>query len=149
MEPGSGAPLVSRRRRCLSVIMVACCLACAPLPALAGPPFMTDDPEPVEYQHSEFYIASQQTKTTDGRSCTLPHLEYNYGAAPDVHLHITAPYTFSSHTGGETERGVGDTELGIKYRFIQETGNSPMAGIFPILLTHTGNYNKGLGAGDA
>lgn len=131
----------------MSAIMVACCLACVPLPALAGPPFMTDDPEPVEYQHSEFYIASQQTKTTDGRSGTLPHLEYNYGVAPDLHLHIIVPYTFNSPTGGATERGIGDTELGVKYRFIPETGNSPMVGIFPILLTHTGNYDKGLGAG--
>jgi hypothetical protein len=27
--------------------------------AWAGPPFITDDPETVEYQHGEFYIASQ------------------------------------------------------------------------------------------
>ena len=26
--------------------------------AMAGPPFLTDDPEPVEYQHNELYIAS-------------------------------------------------------------------------------------------
>ena len=25
---------------------------------LAGPPFLTDDPEPVDYQNWEFYIAS-------------------------------------------------------------------------------------------
>lgn len=31
--------------------------------ALAGPPFLTDDPEPVEYQHHELYIGTQQTKT--------------------------------------------------------------------------------------
>jgi hypothetical protein len=33
------------------------------LPALnsskAGPPFLTDDPEPVEYRHWEVYVASQ------------------------------------------------------------------------------------------
>ena len=28
-----------------------------------GPPFMTDDPEPVEYKHSEFYIFSTMDKT--------------------------------------------------------------------------------------
>lgn len=147
MAAKGNVPLTSKRGRNLSIIMVACCLVYAPLPALAGPPFMTDDPEPVEYRHSEFYIASQQTKSAGGRSGTLPHIEYNYGAAPDVHLHIIVPYAFNSPAGGATESGIGDTELGIKYRFAQETENSPMAGIFPILLTHTGDYNKGLGAG--
>ncbi|AJP48329.1 hypothetical protein PG1C_07360 [Rugosibacter aromaticivorans] len=56
--------------------------------AVAGPPFLTDDPEPVEYRHHEFYIASQQTKTADGTAGTLPHIEYNYGAAPDLQLHV-------------------------------------------------------------
>jgi hypothetical protein len=147
MEAEGYIQLISKCGSGLSIIVVACCLVCAPLPALAGPPFMADDPEPVEYQHSEFYIASQQTKSTSGRSGTLPHIEYNYGAAPDVHLHITIPYAFSSPAGGPTEKGVGDTELGIKYRFTRETEKCPMAGIFPILLAHTGDYNKGLGAG--
>src|ERR1019366_8989957 len=34
-------------------------LALRPQEAPAGPPFLTDDPEPVEYQHWEFYLASQ------------------------------------------------------------------------------------------
>lgn len=61
-------------------------------PALAGPPFLTDDLEPVEYQHHEFYTASQQTRTTNGATETLPHIESNYGAVPDSQLHIIAPY---------------------------------------------------------
>lgn len=140
-------PRTSIRGRDLSIILVACGLACAPFPALAGPPFITDDPEPVEYQHSEFYIASLLTSVSDGKSGTLPHIEYNYGVAPNVQLHILVPYAFSSPAGGVTERGVGDTELGIKCRFAEETEASPMAGIFPILLTRTGDFNKGLGAG--
>jgi hypothetical protein len=149
MEAKDNVPHISKCGRGLSIFVVACYLVCASLPALAGPPFITDDPETVEYQHSEFYIASQQISTSGGRGGTLPHIEYNYGAAPDVQLHILVPYAFNSPTGGVTERGVGDTELGIKYRFAQETETSPMTGIFPILLTHTGDYNKGLGAGGA
>jgi hypothetical protein len=149
MEPKCNAPLVGRPRSGLSVIMIACCLACTSPSVLAGPPFVTDDPEPVNYHYSEFYIGAQQTKSTGGRSGTLPHIEYNYGAAPDVQLHMTIPYAFNNPASGTTERGIGDTEFGVKYRFIQETENSPMVGAFPILLTHTGNSNKGLGAGSA
>ena len=30
-------------------------------PASAGPPFITDDPEPTDYQHWELYVFSQGT----------------------------------------------------------------------------------------
>lgn len=130
----------------------ACCLfASAMLIAsglvVAGPPFLTDDPEPVEYQHHELYISSQQLRTQDGNSGTLPHVEYNYGAAPDLQLHIIVPYAFNSPAHGQRESGLGDIELGVKYRFIQEGDNRPMVGIFPLVETHTGDNNKGLGNG--
>jgi hypothetical protein len=37
------------------------------VPALAnaGPPYTTDDPEPVEYRHWEFYLATQDEVTAD------------------------------------------------------------------------------------
>lgn len=114
---------------------------------LAGPPFLTDDPEPVEYQHHEFYIAAQQVKTKDGRTGTIPLVEFNYGAAPDLQLHIVVPYAFSNPVGGPNQQGLGDIELGAKYRFIQETDNRPMVGIFPLIETHTGDADKGLGNG--
>lgn len=114
---------------------------------LAGPPFLTDDPEPVEYQHHELYVSSQQVKTQDGTSGTMPHFEYNYGAMPDLQLHIIVPYAFNTPMTGQRENGLGDVELGVKYRFMQETSNHPMVGIFPLIETHTGDTNKGLGNG--
>lgn len=75
---------------------VACATLATSSLALAGPPFMTDDPETIEYQHHEFYISSQQVKTQDGRSGTLPHFEFNYGVAPDLQLHIIAPLAFNN-----------------------------------------------------
>ena len=49
-----------------------------------GPPFLTDDPEPVDYQNWEFYIASMHTQTADGWSGTAPHIEINYGVITNV-----------------------------------------------------------------
>lgn len=127
--------------------IVALSLLTASSLALAGPPFLTDDPEPVDYQHHELYISTQQTKTADGRAGTMPHVEYNYGIAPDLMVHVIAPYAFNSAAGGSRQKGLGDVEFGVKYRFLQETDNSPMVGIFPIIVTHTGDANKGLGNG--
>lgn len=126
---------------------ITCATLITSAPALAGPPFLTDDPEPVEYQHHEFYIASQQVKTQDGRSGTLPLFEFNYGAAPDLQLHIIAPYVFGNPVDGPRQRGLGDVELGAKYRFMQESEDRPMMGIFPIVITHTGDTDKGVGNG--
>jgi hypothetical protein len=117
------------------------------LTALAGPPFATDDPEPVDYQHGEFYIASQHTETAGGWSGTAPHFELNYGVVPNVQLHLIASLAYAAPSGGRTHYGYGDTELGVKFRFIQETEHLPQVGIFPLLEVPTGSEPDGLGSG--
>lgn len=52
--------------------------------ASAGPPFVTDDPEPVEHDHWEIYLASQDQHDSNGWTGTAPHLEVNYGAIKDL-----------------------------------------------------------------
>jgi hypothetical protein len=42
--------------------------------ASAGPPFRTDDPEPVEYRHWEAYVASQGSFDRDETSLRHPIL---------------------------------------------------------------------------
>ena len=115
--------------------------------AWAGPPFITDDPEPVEYRHGEFYIASQYADNKDGKEATLPHFEFNYGAMPDMQLHLLAPFAYVKPDGGPAMYGLGDTEAGLKYRFIRETETLPQAGIFPIVHIPTGDSERGLGSG--
>jgi Putative MetA-pathway of phenol degradation len=115
--------------------------------AFAGPPFFTDDPAPVDYQHSEFYIFSTYDKTPDGKDAALPAFEYNYGVLPDTQLHIVVPFARSSPNDAGSEYGIGDIEVGVKYRFIQETDSMPQIGIFPMAELATGNADKGLGNG--
>ncbi|MEO7336312.1 MAG: hypothetical protein ABIV63_07005 [Caldimonas sp.] len=133
------------QRCCATLAAMALLSMWAASPALAGPPFVTDDPEPVELHHHEFYIASQQTLGADGRAGTLPHFEFNYGALPNLQLHVIAPLAFSAPQGKPTRRGFGDLELGAKYRFTEETDAVPMVGIFPIYLGPTGAASRGLG----
>lgn len=51
-----------------------------------GPPFSTDDPQPVDFKHWEFYISSVSTFHPDIWSGTSPHLEVNYGLIPDLQV---------------------------------------------------------------
>ena len=115
--------------------------------AQAGPPYVTDDPEPVEHKHCEIYLASQLAHDSSGWSGTSPHVEINYGVIPNLQLHLIAPVAFSAPADGSRQFGYGDTELGIKYRFLQETARLPMAGVFPLVELPTGDAARGLGAG--
>ncbi len=120
-----------------------------PRNAEAGPPFLTDDPEPVEHKHWEFYVASIYAKDKDGQSGTVPHIEINYGVWPNVQLHMIAPFVYVKPNDGSTQYGFGDLELGVKVRFLQETESIPMVGIFPLIEVPTGDSSRGLGNGRA
>ncbi|HEX9143838.1 MAG TPA: transporter, partial [Candidatus Binatia bacterium] len=117
--------------------------------AWAGPPFTTDDPEPVEYQHWEVYLASQIAHDKDGWSGTSPHLEVNYGAVPNLQLHLIAPVSFVAPSHEAARFGYGDTELGVKYRFLEEIDHLPQIGTFPLVELPTGQRERGLGSGHA
>ena len=127
--------------------MVAVVLSAVSTAAWAGPPFLTDDPEPLELHHSELYVFGAGDRATDGDSIQGPAVEYNYEPTENVMLHAVAPYAITSPTGGPTERGFGDMELGFKYRFVKETGSRPEIGIFPDVEVATGDASKGLGNG--
>lgn len=122
-------------------------LTLAPLSVWAGPPFLTDDPEPVEYKHSEFYVFSTYDRAPGGKTLTAPGFEYNYGILPETQFHIVAPFVRNIPNDASSEYGFGDMELGVKFRFIQETETSPQVGIFPMAELDTGNSDKGLGNG--
>jgi hypothetical protein len=114
---------------------------------LAGPPFLTDDPVPVELSHHEFYVFSTLDRTPDATTVQAPAFEFNYGIAPQAQAHIIFPFTAFTPEGEPTAYGPGDTELGLKYRFIQEQENFPQIGTFPLLEVPTGNSGRGLGNG--
>jgi Putative MetA-pathway of phenol degradation len=139
--------LFSVRTRASSVDWGCSCLCCC---GGGGRRFTTDDPEPVEYRHWELYLASQhQRDSTKTWSGTAPHFEVNYGVVPDVQLHIIAPFSYSAPNNGVAHYGYGDTELGVKFRFLQERTWTPMIGTFPFLEVPTGSQGAGLGNGSA
>lgn len=137
----------SFRLRSAIPAITLCLVMFASSAAWAGPPFLTDDPEPVEYKHGELYISSIYMNNKDGREGTLPHVEFNYGPLPDLQLHLLFPLAFAHPTGGPTTYGPGDTEFGIKYRFVHETDVLPQVGTFPLMEIPTGDNERGLGSG--
>src|SRR5579863_9151401 len=115
--------------------------------ALAGPPFQTDDPQPIDYKNYEFYTFASSDGTGAETDTVTPGFEFNWGALPNVHLHIIVPAAGIYPADGPRAFGVGDIELGIKYRFVQESKRRPMIGTFVMFEVPSGNAEKGLGVG--
>ena len=113
---------------------------------LAGPPFKTDDPQPVDYRHWEFYAASVQQFGRTEMAATAPHIEVNYGVVPDVQLHIVLPFEYV-HANEGNAYGFSDLEVGIKYRLVNESESFPQIGIFPLVELPTGDESRRLGSG--
>ncbi len=118
---------ILKRTLCITAFLFV--LAYADL--FAGPPFATDDPEPVDFKHWEFYIASIHMIQGNNFSGTLPHVEINYGAAKNLQVHLIMPMNYMFDN--KMNLGYANTEIGVKYRFIEETTHFPQIGVFPII----------------
>jgi hypothetical protein len=133
----------------INILILVFSLIIFPAPVFAGPPFLTDDPEPVEYRHWEVYLAATHERAKSERTGTLPQVEINYGLLPDLQVHLVAPVAFNHPKHEPSSYGYGDTEVGVKYRFIHETQHMPQVGFFPRAELPSGNSKEGLGNGKA
>ncbi|MGE4303954.1 MAG: transporter [Novosphingobium sp.] len=124
-------------RRIAAALMLASVAVATP--AYAGPPFVTDDPEPpepgeielityVEGEHYPRHIASGEGG-----------FDINYGLVEDVQIAMVAALGFQ-HEDGDDDFGINDLELGVKYRFAhqQEDGSGLDVALYPSVTIPTG-----------
>jgi Putative MetA-pathway of phenol degradation len=116
--------------------------------AFAGPPYLTDDPVPTDYQHWETYLFAMGDHEDGGYIINGPAVELNYGALPDTQVSLTVSMT---SVGGDTPAasGLGDVLFGVKYRFVHETNGWPQIAFYPAVTLPTGDAARGLGNGRA
>ena len=114
----------------------------------AGPPFLTDDPDPVEAGHWELYLATQWDRIDgQGAEGNLPQFEINYGVLDGVMLHLLVPEGFIAEKGASPVYGPGDLEVGANIRIVEEGEARPQVGTFPIAVIPLGSEVNGLGSG--
>ena len=99
-------------------------------PALAGPPYVSDDPEPTDYKHFEIYTFNNGTATRSDVGGAAG-IDFNYGAAPDLQLTATLPIGFDSPATGKTSFGLSNIELAAKYRFLHQDSFGLDVSVFP------------------
>jgi hypothetical protein len=110
--------------------------------AVAGPPYVTDDPEPTDYQHFEIYSFTSGT-TTRGGTTGQSGIDFNYGAAPDLQLTATVPAGFDRPAGGDTSVGLSNVELAAKYRFLHQDSFGLDVSVFPRIFLPSGSASVG------
>lgn len=115
---------------------MACCAALlAPALAVAGPPYLTDDPQPTEPGHWEIYNFVQGT-VGYGALLGEAGLDLNYGGAKNLQLTAVLPIGFYNENGFSAtglRTGTGMVELAAKYEFLHQSDNGwlPDVSVFP------------------
>ena len=113
-------------------------------PAVAGPPYVTDDPEPTDTGHWENYLFVEGARTAGQRFTPIAGIEVNYGASENTQLTVSVPVNTNPGPGGI---GVvwAPLGMGVKYRFIEEDddGWRPQVAFFPSVAIPVGPANRG------
>jgi hypothetical protein len=113
----------------------------APAIAIAGPPYLTDDPQPTESGHWEIYNFVQG-KVGYGALLGESGNDLNYGGAEDLQLTALLPIGFDNENGfsaSDLRTGTGTIELAAKYKFLHQNGDGwlPDVCVFPRFLIPT------------
>jgi hypothetical protein len=102
-------------------------------PALAGPPYISDDPEPTDYGHYEIYLFTSGTTMRDG-TAGQAGIDFNYGALPDLQLTVVLPAGFNAAADGSAlQAGLGNIQVAAKYRFLHQNSFGLDVSFFPRL----------------
>lgn len=131
--------MVLRGGRSIYGLMLAACCA---LPAEAGPPFVTDDPEPTDPGHFEIYAFAQGSKARDGSGSSFG-IDFNYGAAPDLQLTAVLPVEHDSPKNAAAASGLGNIELAAKYRFLHQDEAGWDIAVFPSVILPSASSRVG------
>ena len=122
-------------------------LCLAPGAAWAGPPYLTDDPDPIDYHTFEIIPAFTVDRASDGEEIAAPVADFNYGLAPNMHLNIGPGIVRTLPADAPSQSGLGDTRVALKWRFHKETDDSPEIAVYPAMELPTGSASRGLGNG--
>ena len=120
-------------------LLPACALATA---AMAGPPYITDDPDPTDTGHYEIYLFASGTRAQGGRDGAVG-LDPSYGAAPDLQLSSTLPVAYENPDGGPLIGGLSNVEFAAKYRILHQKSSGIDLSIFPRVILPSASNRVG------
>src|SRR5262245_16279899 len=114
--------------------------------AQAGPPFVTEDPEPPPPGGWEINVPFILERTPGSTEMDAPLFDLNYGL-PNVQLKLELPIGVIHEDNNGTTAGLSDLLVGVKWRFLNNERSQFQVGTYPQVLLPTGNHARGLGEG--
>ncbi|MFO1014135.1 MAG: hypothetical protein U1E50_10260 [Caulobacteraceae bacterium] len=114
----------------ITLLAGSLCLAAA-TPALAGPPYLTDDPTPTDKGHWE--VLPFVTGGFSGDPEGDVGLDLSYGATDNIQLTATLPLGYERPSGSGLRLGAGNIELAAKIRLLRQEESGLELAVFPRL----------------
>ena len=97
----------------------------------AGPPLITDDPDTPGPNHWEINLAATMEKFDSDWGWELPLVDINYGLGERIQLKFEIPWNLVDENGQELKSGLGNSELGIKWRFLDQENSGIAMSVYP------------------
>lgn len=115
--------------------------------SFAGPPFLTNDPEPIPEKTWKLYLFSMTDSSPVATTAAVPAIQFKYGAVTDLEIQTIVSGAEYSPTVNGNSYGLSDSAFVIKYRFVHETKTIPQIAFHPFIEFPTGNEKRNLGKG--
>ena len=102
------------------------------LPAQGGPPLITDDPGTPGDGVWEINVAFTAEKGAEGEwLLEAPLLDINYGVGERIQLKLETPWVWVDEDGEPAKNGLGNTEVGVKWRFLDQEEHRVDMSVYP------------------
>ena len=112
-------------------LTIGACLFTLMGPAQAGPPLITNDPDTPGPGKWEINLAATGAANSDEWALDVPDLDINRGVGERIQLSIHATWAHARQQG-TWGTGLGDDELGLRYRFLDEDTSGVSVAVQPL-----------------
>jgi len=99
--------------------------------AQGGPPLLTDDPGTPGGGQWEINVAFTLEEVQGERLFEAPLLDLNYGYGDKIQLKFEIPWLILDEEGSPTRSGLGNSEFGVKWRFLDEDVDGLAMSVYP------------------
>lgn len=103
--------------------------------AEGGPPLVTDDPDTPGSDNWEINAAVIGAENRQHWDLAAPDLDINYGWGEHVQLKVDLNWASSESPNGKRMSGLGATDFGVKWRFLDQDKSGFALSTYPQLLT--------------
>jgi hypothetical protein len=101
--------------------------------AQGGPPMMTDDPAtPGDGMWELNFVSAVETNRIH-RAFEMPNVDLNYGLGQHIQLKLEAPWLLARDNKQPIKSGLGNSMVGVKWRFVDEEQHGFDMSIYPQL----------------